>query len=165
MARRQGSSGEEPRFRRAPVLPSGEFEDLGRRLIVLDGVAEFLEVDAHTCLRDRARAADVAPARLFTARLRGIAPRRRRAGCAFFEHPGVSGGGSGSCAVVFDADRKLQSEGIVTRFLACNCAPAASLTLLPFSAELAHRHTRIHFQLVALGSEGSPKAVSELRSK
>ena len=50
MARRQGSSGEEPRFRRAPVLSSRELEDLGRRLIVLDGVSEFLEVDAHALL-------------------------------------------------------------------------------------------------------------------
>jgi hypothetical protein len=47
MARCEGPSGEEPRFRRAPVLPSREFEDLGRRLIAFDGVAEFLEVDAH----------------------------------------------------------------------------------------------------------------------
>ena len=60
MARRQGSSGEEPRLGRAPVLPSGEFEDLGRRLIVIDGVSEFLEVDAHSLLRSRlpSRAAD-----------------------------------------------------------------------------------------------------------
>ena len=60
MARRQGSSGEEPRLGRAPVLPSGEFEDLGRRFIVIDGVSELLEVDAHLCLflRLPSRAAD-----------------------------------------------------------------------------------------------------------
>ena len=60
MARRQGSSGEEPRLGRAPVLSSSEFEDLGRRFILVDGVAELLEVDAHSLLRSRlpSRAAD-----------------------------------------------------------------------------------------------------------
>ena len=60
MARRQGPSGEESRLGRAPVLSSCEFEDLGRRLIVIDGVSEFLEVDAHSLLRSRlpSRAAD-----------------------------------------------------------------------------------------------------------
>ena len=95
MARRQGPSGEEPRLGRAPVLSSCEFEDLGRRLIVIDGVAELLEVDAHLYLflrlPSRAAAARAltmerrclractsgAAAVLFTARLRCIAPRRR----------------------------------------------------------------------------------------
>ena len=47
MARRESPSGEKPRLGRAPVLSSGEFQDLGRRLIVIDGVAELLEVDTH----------------------------------------------------------------------------------------------------------------------
>ena len=82
MARRQGPSGKKPRLGRAPVLPPRELEDLGRRLVVIDGVSEFLEVDAHCALffapsesggpraRDRwsagvCAAAHVAPQRVF----------------------------------------------------------------------------------------------------
>ena len=142
MARREGPSGEEPRLGRAPVLSSCEFEDLGRRLIVIDGVAELLEVDAHLYLflRLPSRAADSAcrwsdgvSARLHTWRSSGSFRRASTmysaaataAACAFFAHRGVCSGGSGSSDVVFDADRKLQSEGIVPQFLACHCAVEA----------------------------------------
>ena len=47
-----------------------------------------------------------ATARLFTARLRGIAPRRRLAACAFFAHRGVCGGRGGFCGAAFDATRR-----------------------------------------------------------
>ena len=121
MARRQGSSGEEPRFRRAPVLPSGEFEDLGRRLIVLYGVSEFLEVDAHALLlHGTARARRWSDGASFYSASTRYSAAATPAACAFFAHRGVCSGGSGSCAVVFDTDRSLQSEWIVRRLLACD---------------------------------------------
>ena len=60
MARREGPSGEEPRLGRAPVLSSREFQDFRCWGVFIDGVSEFLEVDAHSLLRSRlpSRAAD-----------------------------------------------------------------------------------------------------------
>mmetsp|Transcript_12335 Transcript_12335/g.36153 ORF Transcript_12335/g.36153 Transcript_12335/m.36153 type:complete len:108 (-) Transcript_12335:51-374(-) len=101
MARREGPSGEEPRLGRAPVLSSCEFEDLGRRLIVIDGVSEFLEVDAHASLRDRWSDG----ASFYGASTRySAAPTP--AACAFFAHRGVCGGRGGFCGAAFDATRR-----------------------------------------------------------
>ena len=104
MARREGPSGEEPRLGRAPVLSSCEFEDLGRRLIVIDGVSEFLEVDAHALLvlapsesgGPRAReqwsdgvcaTARVAQQRVFLRCVYDVWRRGDAAACAFFAAP------------------------------------------------------------------------------
>ena len=126
MAGRQRSSGEEPRFRRAPVLSSREFEDLGRRLIVINSVSEFLEVDAHTCLRDRARATDGAPARLFTARLRGIAPRRRRRLVPSLSTAAFLVAAAAPVAFLSTRNPRYAVEGMLRRLLAFGGAVAAS---------------------------------------
>ena len=107
MAGREGPSGEEPRFRRAPVLSSCEFEDLGRRLIVIDGVAEFLEVDAHALLLyGTARARRWSDGASFYGASTRYSAAPTPAACAFFAHRGVCGGRGGFCGAAFDATRR-----------------------------------------------------------